>query len=143
MLKNFRYFMLLFFFCTSFGYPSAKFDEPTLSPRSLKLRRPQNALGLTLELTASLVLSGENGSATEIPNHGTYKLFNPKTDINILTDFLMTTAAQDIVIVQKENEADRITLEIYKWDPEQNENSDHFTFTICKVLNAKLGKKIK
>ncbi len=143
MLKNFKYFLLLFFLSTSLGHSSPELDETALSPRSLKLRRPPNALGLTVVLVASLVLSGENGSATEIPNSGTYKLCKATADIDAFKDFLLRPQSQDVVITKIGNEPKEITLEIYEWNTEKDENTNHFIFTICKVPDKKTGKRIK
>lgn len=144
MLKVLRYFTLATFFLFSLGVASTEFHEQPYSPRPLRLKRPSNFLNLTSLQIASIILDGETSSGTDIPQYGKYRLAPSSFNEDALRDFLLATDAQDVVILQaqKEKDSNKIFLEVYKWNTEKDLDINHFFFTICKVPQEKLKKKL-
>lgn len=148
MLKILKYSTLLILVSFSLSFASTEFYEQPYSPRSSRLKRPSNFANLTSVQIASIILDGENGKGTHISDYGTYRLSPSSFNENALTNFLLATNSQDVVIRQTSqgNELDpkAITLEIYNWnDTEKDLDINHFIFTICKIPQHKSKKKNK
>jgi hypothetical protein len=146
MLTTLKYYILSFLLLTCLSYATEELREPSLSPRSVKLKRPSNALGLTTVHIASLVFSGESGGATEIPIHGLYRLCNTsEQELEALRDFVLTHNDRVTVKIQEKNQPDmcETTLKLSLWPPEIDETTANFMLTIRKVLQSKPTKSPK